>query len=157
MRSGSVARIRASGRGRLVPSMSSHGLAARLWKQPSCPVYWTVGQCLRTATCLILRSAWRPSFVPSISGLAVDHFLERLAIQKASQVFREQARDEPIALRMGTADMRKHDDPLRRPERVLCGQRLLPKHVQHRAGDLLCLDRSNQVVVLDEMAAAEIQ
>src|SRR3984957_3080409 len=95
--------------------------------------------------------------IASVARRAVDDFLERRAVEKAAEIVDEQARDEAVALRVRAADMRQHDDALGSPERVLGGQRLLGEAVEHRARDLLGFRGGDQVVVLDQVAAAEIQ
>src|SRR5262245_45069025 len=87
---------------------------------------------------------------PLIACLAVHHFLEGLAVKESAQIIDKEARNDFVALRVRAADMGQYDDPLGGPERMVGGQRLLPKHVQHRASDLLCLHRGDQVVVLDQ-------
>jgi hypothetical protein len=55
-----------------------------------------------------LQGSERPGL--NTPALRSTHFLERLAVEEAAQVFDEQARDEPVALRMRPADVRQHDD-----------------------------------------------
>ena len=67
---------------------------------------------------------------------AVHDFLQRIAIEEAAEIVDEQPRDEQVAPRVRAADMRQDDDVLGGPERMIGGQRLLAKYVQHRTGDL---------------------
>src|SRR5215831_13284365 len=88
----------------------------------------------------------------SVSGGAIDHLFQRLAVEEAAQVVDEQPRHEAVALRMRAADMRQHDDAVGGPERMAGGQGLLAEDVEQGAGDPLLPERRDQVVVLDDVA-----
>src|SRR5512139_982912 len=64
-----------------------------------------------------------PRRAPSIARLAVHHLPQRLAVEEAGEIFSEQARNEPVAVRVGAADVRQHENALGGPERMLGGQR----------------------------------
>ncbi len=77
--------------------------------------------------------------------------------RKRPQILDEQLGYDAIALRVAAADMGEDGDALGGPERVLDGQWLLAEYVEDRAGDLLALDRGDQVGVGNQVASAEVQ
>jgi hypothetical protein len=93
----------------------------------------------------------------SVTADPIDDLQQGLPVQEAPQVLDPQLGDERVALGVQAADVRKDDDPRRRPERMLDGQRLRREDIQHGARDAALAHGGDEVAIDDEVAAAEVQ
>src|SRR5438105_2262851 len=98
-----------------------------------------------------------PGFYTGLIALVlVHHIQERFAGQVATQVLREECGGPFVILPGVAGDMRGDENIWEVPEWTLRGQRLVLKDIQSRAGDLLLLKRTNQVVFVTHFSTGNI-
>src|SRR5260370_14159547 len=67
----------------------------------------------------------------SVPDRAVHGLLQRLAVEEAAEIVDEQPGHEPVALRVRAADVGQHQNPPRRPARILPPPPPLPQASPH--------------------------
>src|SRR6266550_401365 len=97
---------------------------------------------------------WQPCW--SIQLLFVEDVAERLATQVAAQVVAEDLGDARVLLRDRARGMRTDDHIRHVPERRVLRRRLFTEHVEGRTSKPFLLERTDQRVLVDQGAAADV-